>query len=177
MPVPGSNGSLLLRKNTPSPILGGAWLRVVPLTRCLDAAEASLCGPQIEDETPLLRSERSNRKPVALAQYEHFTKRRVLAKHRQRQQRHWPYQAYVHREPSRMVGIAAGIVIRAGRIEGGRVRIRFRYDAHYTDNSRLRAARVIEKAFIIRAHRVPNQVSNLIIPHAIPARRLLCARL
>src|SRR5579862_5525445 len=83
------------------------------------------------------------------------------------------HQLDVHHEPARALRVAVGIVVIVLGVEGSLVRIAFLDDAYDAGDARNVAARIVEEGGVALLHRVPERVSRLIVPYAVPGGRLL----
>src|SRR5207247_3321198 len=77
-------------------------------------------------------------------------------------------RAYLDMEPARVVLLRLGVVVRAGALELGRIRIGRRGDFGQAGDARLFAARVIEQHAVADAHLVAHEIARLVIADAGP---------
>src|SRR5580693_299066 len=80
------------------------------------------------------------------------------------------HQLHIEGVPAR-IGIGARrIVMGIAPVEGAAIRIGAAYHAYDAGDSRLRAARMVEKRLVTLLDLVANEVARLEVAHALPAR-------
>src|ERR1700683_3565449 len=133
-----------------------------------------------KNESPVRIFHRCDRQSIACAQQRHAREFVLRMRAQLIEADHAlqpPHQLHIEGVPAR-IGIGARrIVMGIAPVEGAAIRIGAAHHAHEAGDSRLRAARMVEKCLVALLDLVANEVARLEVAHALPARGPACGGL